>query len=75
MLTPRFKTCRHISKNVWQIKKLTQKQKAIILKLQKKKQINNNLTFPSNYKLYKKFPSFMKNYPLKKYKNLKCKLI
>jgi hypothetical protein len=26
MLAPRFKTCRQISENVWQIKKLTQKQ-------------------------------------------------
>jgi len=74
MHAPRFKTCRQISENVWQIKKLTQKQKAIILKLQKK-QIKNNLTFPSNYKLYKNCPSFMKNYPLKKCKNLKHKLI
>jgi hypothetical protein len=30
------RSCRQISENVWQIKKLTQKQKAIILKLQKK---------------------------------------
>jgi hypothetical protein len=28
--------CRQISENVWQIKKITQKQKAIILKLQNK---------------------------------------
>jgi hypothetical protein len=35
MLAPRFKTCRQISENVWQIKKITQKQKAIILKLKK----------------------------------------
>jgi len=36
MPAPRFKTCRHISENVWQIKKLIKKQKAIILKLKKK---------------------------------------
>jgi len=36
MPASRFKTCRQISENVWQTKKLTQKQKAIILKLQKK---------------------------------------
>jgi hypothetical protein len=32
----RFKTCHQILENVWQIKKLTQKQKTIILKLKKK---------------------------------------
>jgi hypothetical protein len=40
MPAARFKTCRQISENVWQIKKLTRKQKAIILKLQKKKKKN-----------------------------------
>ncbi len=37
MPRPRFKTCYQISENVWKIKKLTQKQKAIILKLFLKK--------------------------------------
>ena len=46
MPASRFKTYRQISENVWQTKKLTQKQKAIILKLRKKKQIKNN-TSPS----------------------------
>nr|YP_009047301.1 ribosomal protein S4 [Ptychomnion cygnisetum]AGN74053.1 ribosomal protein S4 [Ptychomnion cygnisetum]AHG59218.1 ribosomal protein S4 [Ptychomnion cygnisetum] len=36
MPASRFKTCRQISENVWQTQKLTQKQKAIILKLRKK---------------------------------------
>jgi F0F1-type ATP synthase beta subunit len=45
MHAPRFKTCHQISENVWQIKKLTQKQKAIILKLYKKtnKKQNNKV--------------------------------
>jgi hypothetical protein len=37
MLAPRFKTCCQISEFFWQIKKLIQKLKAIILKLKKNK--------------------------------------
>ncbi len=58
----RLKTCRQISENVWQIKKLTQKQKAIILKLQiktNKKQLNFSKQLQTIQKLslfYEKLP-------------------
>ncbi len=61
----RFKTCRQILENVQQIKKLTQKQKAIILKLLKntnKKQFD----FSKKLQTIQKLALFYEKLPIKK---------
>jgi ribosomal protein S4 len=65
MPASRFKTCRQISENVWQTKKLTQKQKANILKLRKKtnkKQFN----FSKELQTIQKLSIFYGKLPIKK---------
>jgi len=65
MPAPRFKTCRQISENVWQIKKLTQKQKAIILKLQKKTNKKQS-DFSKQLQTIQKLSLFYEKLPIKK---------
>nr|AND50455.1 ribosomal protein S4 [Flatbergium novo-caledoniae] len=65
MPAPRFKNCRQISENVWQTKKLTQKQKAIILKLQKKTNKKQS-DFSKQLQTIQKLSLFYEKLPIKK---------
>jgi ribosomal protein S4 len=65
MPTPRFKTCCQISENFWQIIKLIQKQKAIILKL-KKKTNKKQSYFSKQLQTVQKLSLFYEKLPIKK---------
>nr|BCX55439.1 ribosomal protein S4 [Scopelophila cataractae] len=65
MPAPRFKTCRQISENVWQTKKLTQKQKTIILKLRKKPNKKQS-DFSKELQTIQKLSLFYGKLPIKK---------
>lgn len=65
MPTSRFKTCRQISENVWQTKKLTQKQKAIILKLRRKTNKKQS-DFSKQLQTRQKLSLFYGKLPIKK---------
>nr|YP_004927614.1 ribosomal protein S4 [Anomodon rugelii]YP_008378682.1 ribosomal protein S4 [Pseudanomodon attenuatus]YP_010048581.1 ribosomal protein S4 [Myurella julacea]AEH99661.1 ribosomal protein S4 [Anomodon rugelii]AFQ94006.1 ribosomal protein S4 [Pseudanomodon attenuatus]AHG59206.1 ribosomal protein S4 [Pseudanomodon attenuatus]QPK76935.1 ribosomal protein S4 [Myurella julacea] len=70
MPASRFKTCRQISENVWQTKKLTQKQKAIILKLQKKTNKKQS-DFSKELQTIQKLSLFYGKLPIKKMRRSK----
>jgi ribosomal protein S4 len=65
MPASRFKTCRQISENVWQTKKLTQKQKAIILELRKKTNKKQS-DFSKQLQTIQKLSLFYGKLPIKK---------
>nr|YP_009176212.1 ribosomal protein S4 [Tetraplodon fuegianus]AHG59223.1 ribosomal protein S4 [Tetraplodon fuegianus]ALI31025.1 ribosomal protein S4 [Tetraplodon fuegianus] len=65
MAASRFKTCRQISENIWQTKKLTQKQKAIILKLRKKTNKKQS-DFSKELQTIQKLSLFYGKLPIKK---------
>nr|YP_009307347.1 ribosomal protein S4 [Stoneobryum bunyaense]AOR82110.1 ribosomal protein S4 [Stoneobryum bunyaense] len=70
MPASRFKTCRQISENVWQTKKLTQKQKAIILKLRKKTNKKQS-DFSKELQTIQKLSLFYGKLPIKKMRRSK----
>nr|QFK69613.1 ribosomal protein S4 [Pogonatum inflexum] len=65
MSASRFKTCRRISENVWQTKKLTQKQKAIILKLRRRTNKKQS-DFSKQLQTIQKLSLFYGKLPIKK---------
>nr|YP_009047420.1 ribosomal protein S4 [Ulota hutchinsiae]YP_009115185.1 ribosomal protein S4 [Lewinskya speciosa]YP_009307227.1 ribosomal protein S4 [Orthotrichum bicolor]YP_009307387.1 ribosomal protein S4 [Ulota crispa]YP_009307427.1 ribosomal protein S4 [Plenogemma phyllantha]AKM98659.1 ribosomal protein S4 [Pulvigera lyellii]AGN74172.1 ribosomal protein S4 [Ulota hutchinsiae]AHG59224.1 ribosomal protein S4 [Ulota hutchinsiae]AIZ96991.1 ribosomal protein S4 [Lewinskya speciosa]AOR81989.1 ribosomal pr len=70
MPASRFKTCRQISENVWPTKKLTQKQKAIILKLRKKTNKKQS-DFSKELQTIQKLSLFYGKLPIKKMRRSK----
>jgi small subunit ribosomal protein S4 len=64
MRVSKFKTCRQILENVWQTKKLTQKQKKIVSKARKK--TNKAGEFSKKLQAIKKLSIFYGNLPVKK---------
>lgn len=65
MPASRFKTCHQISENVWQTKKLTQKQKAIILEFRKKTNKKQS-DFSKELQTIQKLSLFYGKLPIKK---------
>nr|YP_010704318.1 ribosomal protein S4 [Huperzia crispata]WCP18594.1 ribosomal protein S4 [Huperzia crispata] len=70
MPASKFKTCRRISENVWQTKKLTQKQKHIILELPKKTKKRRS-DFSIQLQNIQRLSLFYGKLPIKKIKRAK----